>query len=225
MSELQTCPQCGASNPSSAVWCNQCYARFEPAVTAPAAQVAAPPPPPPPQPTPAPDTPTGTGAPADPAVPDSEGPSWTCRTCDTSNPLVVDRCSVCGKSIYDNYGGDATVRPQIATGKATRWALIPGFGHAKTGNGVHGLTIGLLVAFTLAAGIAFLVSGESVVGGVLVLAALVLWAVSVVDAGQLAQGNTEQILLKPRVLTVAAGIIVTICIVVVMSQGIPQDQP
>ncbi|MDH3539532.1 MAG: hypothetical protein OEP52_06030 [Acidimicrobiia bacterium] len=238
MSDLQTCPQCGASNPRSALWCNQCYAQFAsgprpgpggspslqeaPAVPAGEGSIGASEPPPPPR------SPAG-GAVVPPAaapsrretdLPVPDGAAWTCKACEAVNTLAVDLCAVCGNSIYDNFGAERETAPGIDVETAVRWGLLPGAGHAKSGNGLLGLTVGFLVVMTLLLSF-MLVAGSQVALGIgMGVVALGLWAISIYDATRLAVGKNEAILLKPRVITIVAGLLVVAIIVIVMSRAV-----
>lgn len=227
------CSQCGASNPGTALWCNQCYTQFDagsrPGAAGQTTTIEPPTPPPAGVPDVAPTKAPHEDGVAPPAIAPSGGadavqpdgdPGWICKTCESINPLTVDQCPVCGTTIYQNYGAVADERPTVDTESALRWGLIPGAGHAKAGHGLLGLTVGFLVVMTLLLSF-MLVSGSQVGLGLGIgVVAVGLWAVSVYDATRLSAGADDGILLKPRVITVVAGLIVVVIIVIVMTRGI-----
>ncbi|MDH3194642.1 MAG: hypothetical protein OEM40_10030 [Acidimicrobiia bacterium] len=211
------CPTCGATNADSAIWCNQCYASFAEAKTEVEAEVEA--------------LPAVTDlAPAQPQrssdaggsvatrqLPDPTGAGWTCRSCDSPNPLDSNECTVCGASIYSTFGAEEKERPDVEPRSVLLWALfLPGMGHAKTGNGLLGLTLAALIVFSGIAAVSFASGSQVAAATVFGVAHLGIWAVSVVDALSLAHGN--QPILYGRRITVVAGTLVFVIIVQVITQ-------
>lgn len=96
---------------------------------------------------------------------------------------------------------------------AARWALLPGGGHFKTGQSALGLAVAGLIVATLVFGIAMLGGSRRAVGLVLVAFGLIAWGISAYDATRLAVGNDEAILLRPRVITSAMGLVFMLVIV------------
>ena len=206
------CPTCGATNADSAIWCNQCYASFAEAK----AEVEASPP-------------VADLAPAQPQrssdagsvvtrqLPDSTGAGWTCKSCDSPNPLDSNECTVCGASIYSTFGAEEKGRPDVEPRSVLLWALfLPGMGHAKTGNGLLGLTLAALILFSGIAAASFASGSQVAAATFFGVAHVGLWALSVVDALSLANGN--QPILYGRRITVVAGTLVFVIIVQVISQ-------
>jgi len=213
------CSTCGATNADTAIWCNQCFAPFSkpgPAelFTASVATALAV--------EPSGNIPSGGEHAGDTAVaagskPDPTGAGWTCAACDSPNPLDTNSCTVCGASIYDAFGAERHSGPDVKPRTALLWALfIPGMGHGKTGDGLLGLTLAALIVFSAVASAAFASASQ---GGAALFFGMVylgLWAVSVVDAVSLANGNTP--LLYGRRITIVAGILVSVIIILVISQ-------
>ncbi len=209
------CPTCGATNADSAVWCNQCYSPF--AQSAPASS---------PDPIPIVDAGTSAdvettdslgGAVATRQMPDPTGAGWTCKSCDSPNPLDANDCTVCGASIYETFGAEKTDRPDVDTRKVLWWAIfLPGMGHVKAGNGLLGLTIAALVLFSGIASASLASASQVAAATFFGVAHLGIWAVSVVDALALANGNRP--LLYGRRITFLAGGLVLVIIIQVISQ-------
>lgn len=150
------------------------------------------------------DPPTPTPA-LEPEADTSEGASWTCKACESINPLAIDVCHVCGISIFDGFGGAEDAAPALSLTDATVWSLIPGAGHMKMGHGLLGLIILIAVTSLWIFGV-WLARSNSVGTGVLfILIAIGLLGVSVVDARTIASGG-RKLLLEPRTLSVVFGV-------------------
>ena len=140
---------------------------------------------------------------APPPVPIPEGSTWTCGSCETVNPLSGDACNVCGISIFDGFGADAEER-RLSLSDATAWAILPGAGHMKMGQGVLGFIIMTAVVSLWLFGIWLVFSGEIVSGLSFVLVAIAVLVVSVIDARTIASGGAK-LWLQPRTLSVIFG--------------------
>lgn len=230
------CPHCGASNPESALWCNQCFGAFASDPT-PSSSVVAPTPASPPVPVPDSDFDSETLV-SDPVPPDHDamraneisttdtqeadavaeasGATWTCQTCDAVNPVALNLCSVCGTSIFEAFGATEDGKPEITERQATLWALIPGMGHSKAGFGLLGLTVAMLIGFTFFSSVGLIASSQLVASAFFGLVTMALWGVSIVDAVALSDGRKP--LLEGRVITYLAGGLVAIIIILVISQ-------
>lgn len=207
------CPTCGATNADSAVWCNQCYSPFsQPAPVSDSSPIV--------------DAGTADGvatietvgrAIATRQMPDPTGAGWTCKSCDSPNPLDTNDCTVCGASIYETFGAEQKDRPDVAPRTVLLWALfLPGMGHVKTGNGLLGLTMAALVVFSGIAAAALASTSQGAAAAFFGVAHLVLWAISVIDAMALANGNRP--MLYGRRITFVAGGLVLVIIIQVISQ-------
>lgn len=158
------CPGCGAANPDTATFCGQCYDRFDadadadapadaPASAAWAATSSVAPP------ASASDAraaeePADVGSPTDGGAPPlrpvavgrfaaaAEGLSWRCcALCETSHPLGVFVCTVCGAKM-DAEAADAADGP-VDWARARRLeAAVPGLGHLGTGHSGMGAAPG-----------------------------------------------------------------------------------
>ncbi len=213
------CSTCGATNADTAIWCNQCYTPFsKPEVSEPfTASVA----------TALAEQPSGNlssedESPGETAVaagskPDPTGAGWTCTSCDSPNPLDINSCTVCGASIYDAFGAERHSSPDVEPRTALLWALfLPGMGHVKSGEGLLGLTLAALIVFSAVASASFASASQS--GAALFFGMIYfgLSAISIVDAVSLANGNTP--LLYGRRITILAGVLVSVIIILVISQ-------
>jgi len=124
--------------------------------------------------------------------------------CDTAVPVEQSECPVCHQSIYDSFGGgkQAGVDPNVVL----RWSAIPGGGHFKVGQGLLGFTIGLLSLVSLVFGVVLVMSRRVPWGAAQIFIGILLWAIAANDAFRFAQGNTSQVMLRPRILSVVAGV-------------------
>ncbi len=150
-------------------------------------------------------------------LPDPTGAGWTCKSCDSPNPIDTNECTVCGASIYSTFGAEEKERPNVEPRSVLLWALfLPGMGHFKTGNGLLGLTLAALILFSGIAAASFASSSQVAAATFFGVAHLSLWAVSVVDALSLANANRP--ILYGRRITVVAGTLVFVIIVQVITQ-------
>ncbi len=241
------CSSCQASNPPRAKWCSLCFEPFaapepKPAETieepprsveevgqvveTPAARVSHGGPPPPPRRAPGPPPPPTPGVaepPHEVADPTPSGATWTCKFCDTVVPVEETECPACHQSVYDSFGGGddrIKVEPKVALS----WSAIPGGGHFKVGQGVLGLTIGILSVVSLVFGTVLVISRRIPWGAAQLFIGILLWGIAAHDAYRYAEGDTGQVMLRPRILSMVAGLWFVILIAAAISaQGaIPQ---
>lgn len=125
-------------------------------------------------------------------------------------------CPACHQSIYDSFGG-AESEPDVDPKAALTWSAIPGGGHFKVGQGMLGFTIGLLSLVSLVFGIVLVISQRVPWGTAQIFIGILLWAIAANDAYRYAQGDTEQVLLRPRVLSIVAGLWFVILIAAAVS--------
>lgn len=193
------CPACDASNPAGAEWCGQCYQKFDdgssavtvdPIVTA-----------------------------AVEAVEDrSSSSDWTCRVCESANPIEASVCLKCGHEIYDSFATPAARR------SAPLWALIlPGGGLFAVGQPLAGASVAGLVALGGSFGVLFITGGRPI-GWLFLAVAVALWLIGARDAIVVGTGSSD-VLLRPRVLSIAA-VLVFAAIVFVLVEALQavQDQ-
>jgi hypothetical protein len=215
------CPHCGARNPGGAPWCTQCY---EPLTARP---TAAPPLAEPlfPASVPGPDEDAGVSAPqpsvdTDPTVLQAgsgrfrttvEGLEWSCRLCDSWNPIEVVRCTVCGHALASepDQGGLKDVPAGRALGASV---LLPGLGHVLLGRGGTGVARMIVAVVWLAGGIALSASAagsdQSVLPGlVLLVGAAVVWVATLLDVQTLLSGGRRELLDSRRLLWLVVGVI------------------
>lgn len=216
------CRMCGARNPGNAAWCGQCLARFEPE-----GEQGSPPPSEPrtrretssPDPAPAAGPRPGEvhGDPDAARVRDafaasSEGLSWTCRLCDTINPLAADRCTVCGAGLAETLRPPPPRGPIRDPGTAALVSMAwPGAGHAYLGMWGQAVARAVTSAWVLAVtGIALLQQGPTAPMAVAFgLAAFALWVVAAHDAYRESLRQSSAALLRGRALLwVVVGLLV-----------------
>lgn len=151
------------------------------------------------------------------APPAETGPGWTCRSCGTSNPVAEDVCSACNTSIYETFGAGEEAEAGVDPRTAALWGLLPGGGHFKVGEAGLGLAVAGLLLSALVFGILMLGGSRRVVGIVLLGVFVVAWAISIYDATRFAAGNDDAVLLRPRVVTSAMGLLFAVIIVAAVS--------
>ncbi len=214
------CPNCAARNAEAAAWCTQCYQPFTPpggpdsvevppteggADAPPARRAGTASPPPVPEP-PGADVAPGADAGADAAERDvrvrGEVVEWRCAACEGWTPLEAPSCATCA-SPRAGFGPASTRSvqdPSVALGPAlAASALLPGLGHLLRGAVGTGLGRAVLWLLWAGGGLALARSAGLGTGAVvLLLAAVVLWAVSLVDLQRHAAGAPP--LATPRVL-------------------------
>ncbi len=192
------CLHCGAHNADGADWCNQCYASLTVPVE--------------PEPTADQEESTPMGSPTD-GEPDLAEPKWSCPACEAPNPISEDRCSTCGTAMVTAF----TPPPdRLDEAVIRRWTAIPGGGHAKAGAGPTGVAIFLVVLMALGFSIALIDTPATRVMGILILiVGLALWAVSVQDVLRHLRTGSAWIL-QPRVISGVAGAVIALLIVAVL---------
>ncbi len=155
--------------------------------------------------------------PAPPGGPPSEADdvtTWLCRVCETANPLTESTCSACGASIYQSFGAEREEGPTVAPAAALRLALLlPGLGHAKAGQGLLGMMLGVVMALSLIFGISLVALGRAPLGWLLILIAVGVYLVGAMDAYRWAQGRPDEVLLRPRVLVIVFGFVFAVLLV------------
>ena len=145
------------------------------------------------------------------------GPGWTCGSCGTSNPVSFDICSACNTSIYETFGAGEDFELEIDARTAAFWGLLPGGGHFKVGQAGLGLAIAGLLLSALVFGILMLGGSRRVFGILVLLFFLIVWAVSIYDVTRFAAGNEDAVLLRPRVISSAMGLLFAALIVAAVS--------
>ncbi len=200
------CPTCGALVSAEADWCGQCYSPLGPKAAERRGER---------EPMPA-------SVPAPTAVdtrsePETEGrvvplqaregePAWPCAVCGNRNPIELDVCAACGTPFARSLQ-EPERPPDVPPRTAMLWSLaFPGLGHLRCGKAIDGVARAVLFLWT--GGLALLLvlsrSGKGGLGpiGALIalflLAALVVYATSALDAHRLASG--EPPLVSSRVL-------------------------
>jgi TM2 domain-containing membrane protein YozV/ribosomal protein L40E len=128
--------------------------------------------------------------------------TWTCRMCETPNPLTADTCAVCGSTFSD------TMRPPESqvTGDPNQAALyslfFPGAGHAYLGQWGQAVARAIMSAWVLLVTV-FLLFGASggsnkVFAAVFALVATALWLTAAHDAFREASGQQSLVILQGR---------------------------
>ncbi len=138
--------------------------------------------------------------------------TWQCRFCEAWVALEESTCPRCQQSIYDSFGGGEDHGPRIDERTALRSAAVPGAGHHRLGHGVLGVAIGFSVLLSAVFGGVMLRSGRPGHGSLLILIAIGTWLASIHDALRFARNQPDATFLRPRVLSVIAGVVFMIIV-------------
>jgi hypothetical protein len=220
VSDQARCPNCGALVVSDARWCGQCYAPLG---------VAAAPEPPRLEPDDdlgldaaidwsevlpegterAPSFSTGGGVDTRLSVRRvGEDLVWDCPSCGRENPMAASVCAACQTPFASLLSRqEAEAAPKLEPKQALlRSLLLTGLGHMSMGLAADGIARLVLFLWATGLGVVMLMSPSNsgpilTVGGLFVVSAIAIWAVTALDAQRVAKGDEEQ-LLRPRVLLV-----------------------
>ncbi len=219
MLDAISCHACGASNAVDAPWCTLCFAPFPTAQPGsergePGTAGRAPD---------SPDTARLSDPPEPPASPArlsrhaapgeqlsliaDDRRTWQCRFCETRVALTETECPACQQSIYDTFGGSEAGPPPIDQAAALRWAAAPGAAHIRLGQGILGVSIGLAILISAGFGMLVMTSGKVAHGSLLVFIALTTWLASIHDVFRITRNEPDEVLLRPRVISVLAGVV------------------
>ena len=134
---------------------------------------------------------------------------WDCPTCQNENPLEASTCSVCGTP-FASLVAPSEPPPAVEPGRAAMFSLFyPGLGHYLVGRTAEAVARAVVFTFAIATGLTILIGGlRSGFGALLPLmvislvAAGAVYVLSTLDAGKVAQGDTQ--ILTPRMLLYGA---------------------
>ena len=198
------CSACGATNPSTATWCGQCYRRFDEEPAAPATV----PPPSANGDTPRPVAPTEGFRRRDDVV------EWECPQCAHYNAIELQRCEVCGTAFVERFRQDTTPVEHNWPVAMALSAVAPGAGHLAIGRNGSGSARLLLFCGWLAGAVLLVTSGGAsalVVATPLLLGALIVWALSLLDLYRLKSGESE-LLVGRQLLWLVVGVLVLLVV-------------
>lgn len=243
------CGTCGATNPDSATWCNQCLTDLavpgagvsrdaSASMRAGPGGVGADSPPP--------TGPSSTGGSDALLRRGPEGVQWRCPTCDGWSSLDDDVCARCGTPLQARFaghpapgrdapggtggadmptggGGGRSARPDPSTARNRTIALnavLPGLGHLLAGWVGSGLARIVLFGVWLIGGVLLWGAGGPAAALPLLLGAAVLWATGIVDAWLLFEG-ARQVLSGRALLWLVVGVTLfaTVGVVTVVVSG------
>ena len=186
------CPDCGARNALGALWCGQCYRPLgetdEPPTVADEVD------------TEHDDTQMQLhlSPPDEPRV--GKG-SWTCSVCGRTNPLAESTCPTCGATIFDLFK-EPTPEPRSPGQALIRGLILPGFGHVFARQTLLGVSVASLALVGIVLGVFLMVQGLMLAGLALVLMGVGVWLAGALDAYRWARDEPDEVVLRPRVLTV-----------------------
>ena len=137
------------------------------------------------------------------------GAGWRCSGCGETNDVALSVCATCGSSIFDTFK-EPSHRPAVTNSDVLRWSLDgPGLGLAKAGQAVHRFVVAVLGVTALVTGLMLLFTDRGIGAGAFLLSiVLVVWVASTRDALVAASGRPEEMLLRPRILTVLGGLVI-----------------
>jgi len=208
MSTHAICPDCGARNAVGALWCGQCYR--------PLGETNAPP---------AVSDQEDTGAVDDaqmqlhlplPDTPRVDGGSWTCSVCGRVSPLVESTCSACGATIFDAFR-EAPPEPRNPVQALIRGLVAPGLGHVFARQVLLGVSVAALTLIGIVLGVVLMVHGVVLAGVALVLMGVGVWLVGAIDSYRWAENKPDEVVLRPRVLTVIMAVMFIVLIAAAFS--------
>jgi hypothetical protein len=143
--------------------------------------------------------------------------AWHCQFCDTRVDVELTNCPACQQSIYDSFGYPSSEQPRVDPATAIKWSALPGAGHRLVGQGILGVSIAAVVAVGLIFGFIMIRAGRASYGVGVLFIGLGTWLASVHDAARIARQEMDEVLLRPRVLSVLAGVMFMIVIAAAMS--------
>jgi hypothetical protein len=182
MSVERRCPRCGALASADVDWCGQCYASLKTLQAPSRAEAVA------------------------PSVRTEGEPAWPCPVCGNPNPIAVNLCLACGTPFARLFQEPGRA-PEIDPRTAALWSLLfPGLGQWKCGRPLDG--IARMVAFLVPFGTMLLLvvsrlgrgglGSTALLFSLFLVASLVAWSTSAVDAYRSASGVAP--LIAPRTL-------------------------
>ena len=149
---------------------------------------------------------------------------WDCPTCEMENPIDATTCRTCGTP-FGTLLKEAEARPPTDPGRATAYSLLfPGLGHIVAGRAAEGAARAVIFGYAAATAIIILVmtgGGPGPFLSLLIVSALVavgLYAVSAVDAGRVARGESP--LITPRMLLYGGAGLILLTVVVLVVVGV-----
>ena len=152
-----------------------------------------------------------------------EGIVWTCKACDTENPLALQTCSVCGTQFANTLKDEEPKRVERDPGTVAMISLfMPGAGHAYMGMWGQAIARGVLqlwVLFTALMG-AIQKGGSTVIVAVFGLASVALWALAAHDAYREAAHEPKAVILKGRAFMYVVLGLLMLLIVLLMGAGL-----
>ena len=152
-----------------------------------------------------------------------EGIVWTCKSCDTENPLALQACSVCGTQFANTLRDEPTERVERDPGTVAMFSLfMPGAGHAYMGMWGQAIARGILqiwVLFTTLMG-ALQKGGSSVIVLVFGIASVALWVLAAHDAYREATHEPKAVILKGRAFMYLVLGLLMLLIVLLMGAGL-----
>ena len=147
---------------------------------------------------------------------------WTCKSCDTENPLALQTCNVCGTQFANTLKEEKPKTTERDPGTVAMLSLfMPGAGHAYMGMWGQAIARGILqvwVLFTAMMG-AIQRGGSNIIVIVFGLTSVVLWALAAHDAYREATHEPKAVILKGRAFMYLVLGLLVLLIVLLMGAG------
>jgi hypothetical protein len=147
---------------------------------------------------------------------------WTCKSCDTENPLALQMCSVCGTQFANTLKDEKPRITERDPGTVAMYSLfMPGAGHAYMGMWGQAIARGILqvwVLFTAMMG-AIQKGGSNIIVIVFGLTSVALWALAAHDAYREATHEPKAAILKGRAFMYLVLGLLVLLIVLLMGAG------
>jgi hypothetical protein len=151
------------------------------------------------------------------------GIMWTCKACETDNPLALQVCSVCGTEFAASMKEKTETKVERDPGTVAMFSLfMPGAGHAYMGmwgQAIARAILSIWVVFTALMG-AVQKGGSPIIVAVFGLASVALWLLAAHDSYREAQNDPKAVILKGRAFMYVVLGLLMVLIVLLMGAGL-----
>lgn len=128
-----------------------------------------------------------------------QGVTWTCKACDSQNPMETSSCTVCGTPLAHTLRPPEAERPARDPNTTALISLIyPGAGHGYLGLWPQAIARIVLQTWVVAAALIGAISGSLILGLVFGTASFALWLIAAHDSYREASAQPSLALLKGR---------------------------
>ncbi|MGH2754925.1 MAG: hypothetical protein ACRDLB_10885 [Actinomycetota bacterium] len=149
------------------------------------------------------------------------GVVWTCRSCDTENPLALSTCSVCGTRFADTVNEEASTRVERDPNTVAMISLFfPGAGHGYLGSWGQAVARGVLSIWVIFTAVMGIIQKSGLITVVFGFTALGLWLLAAHDSYREAQHNPTAVILKGKTFMYLVLGLLFLLMVLLMGAGI-----